>query len=66
MDDYHYVQLDQTTDTLTLQEYGKIAFNIGPTKTQKMLVNSTTCSILNDVINYIWFNYIIINIKYSR
>ncbi len=38
VDDYHYIQLDQTTDTLTLQEYGKISFNIGITKTQKALI----------------------------
>ena len=40
VDDYHYIQLDQTTDTLTLQEYGTISFNIGPSKTQKAYVSS--------------------------
>ena len=34
-DDYHYIQISQPTDTLTLQEYGTITFNIGPTKTQR-------------------------------
>ena len=32
-DDYHYIQISQPTDTLTIQEYGTISFNIGPTKT---------------------------------
>jgi len=50
VDDYHYIQLDQTTDTLTLQEYGKISFNIGITKTQKALINFTTFSIFNNTI----------------
>jgi len=50
VDDYHYIQLDQTTDTLTLQEYGKISFNIGVTKTQKALINFTTFSIFNNTI----------------
>ena len=50
VDDYHYIQLDQTTDTLTLQEYGKISFNIGVTKTQKALMNFTTFSIFNNTI----------------
>ena len=26
-DDYHYIQISQPTDTLTLQEYGTITFN---------------------------------------
>jgi hypothetical protein len=49
-DDYHYIQISQPTDTLTIQEYGTISFNIGPTKTQKAYINSTgltvsgTCS----------------------
>jgi hypothetical protein len=25
-DDYHYIQISQPTDTLTIQEYGKIVF----------------------------------------
>jgi hypothetical protein len=49
-DDYHYIQISQPTDTLTIQEYGTISFNIGETKTQKAYINSTgltvsgTCS----------------------
>jgi hypothetical protein len=39
-DDYHYIQLSQPTDTLTIQEYGTISFNIGQTKTQKSFINS--------------------------
>ena len=39
-DDYHYIQISQPTDTLTLQEYGTITFNIGPTKTQRAFINS--------------------------
>jgi hypothetical protein len=34
-DDYHYIQLSQPTDTLTIQEFGTISFNIGITKTQR-------------------------------
>ena len=40
-DDYHYIQISQPTDTLTIQEYGTISFNIGPTKTQKAYINSS-------------------------
>jgi hypothetical protein len=41
VDDNHYIQLDQTHDMLTLQEYGTISFNIGPSKAQKMHINSS-------------------------
>jgi hypothetical protein len=37
-DDNHYIQIDATTDTLTIQEYGTISFNIGSSKTQKAYV----------------------------
>jgi len=53
VDDYHYIHINQPTDTLTIQEYGTISFNIGPTKTQKAYINSTgltvsgTCSATN-------------------
>jgi hypothetical protein len=40
VDDYHYIQIDQSTDTLTIQEYGTISFNIGPSKTQRAYVSS--------------------------
>jgi hypothetical protein len=40
-DDYHYIQINQPTDTLTIQEYGTISFNIGQTKTQKAYINSS-------------------------
>jgi len=49
-DDYHYIEISQPTDTLTIQEFGTISFNIGQTKTQKAFINSTgltvngTCS----------------------
>jgi len=41
VDDYHYIDFNQSTDTTTIQEYGTIKFNIGPTKTTKAYVNST-------------------------
>ena len=41
VDDYHYIHINQPTDTLTIQEYGTISFNIGPTKTQKAYINSS-------------------------
>ena len=40
-DDYHYIQISQPTDTLTIQEYGKIIFSIGTTKTEIGRINST-------------------------
>ena len=40
VDDYHYIQISQSTDTLTIQEYGTISFNIGQTKTQRAYINS--------------------------
>ncbi len=40
-DDYHYIQISQPTDTLTIQEFGTISFNIGITKTQVAKINST-------------------------
>jgi hypothetical protein len=40
-DDYHYIQISQPTNTLTIQEYGTISFNIGTTKSQKAYINST-------------------------
>ena len=46
-DDYHYIQISQPTDTLTLQEYGTITFNIGPTKTQRAFINSSGLNINN-------------------
>jgi hypothetical protein len=50
VDDNHYIQLDQTADTLTLQEYGKISFIIGVTKTQTALIDFTTLRILDNTI----------------
>ena len=46
-DDYHYIQISQPTDTLTLQEYGTITFNIGPTKTQRAFINSSGLNVNN-------------------
>ena len=40
VDDYHYIQISQSTDTLTIQEYGTISFNIGLSKAQKAYINS--------------------------
>ena len=40
-DDYHYIQINQPTNTLTIQEYGTISFNIGITKTQMALINGS-------------------------
>jgi len=40
-DDYHFIQISQPTDTLTIQEYGKIIFSIGITKTEVARINST-------------------------
>jgi hypothetical protein len=40
-DDYHYIQISQPTDTLTIQEFGKIVFSIGQTKTEVARINST-------------------------
>jgi hypothetical protein len=45
VDDYHYIQLNQTNDTLTLQEYGTISFNIGPSKVQRMYINNAEVAI---------------------
>ncbi len=45
-DDYHYIQISQPTDTLTIQELGTISFNIGSTKTQKALINSAGLNVL--------------------
>jgi hypothetical protein len=36
-DDYHYIQISQPTDTITIQEWGTISFNIGQTKAQKSI-----------------------------
>jgi hypothetical protein len=44
-DDYHYIQISQPTDTLTIQEYGTISFNIGISKTQVAKINSTGLTI---------------------
>ena len=39
---YHYIELGSyPLDTTTIQEYGTISFNIGPTKTQKAYINSS-------------------------
>ena len=40
VDDYHYIQISQSTDTLTIQEYGTISFNTGQTKTQRAYINN--------------------------
>ncbi len=45
-DDYHCIQISQPTDTLTIQEYRTISFNIGSTKTQKAFINSSGLSVL--------------------
>ena len=39
-DDNHYIQIDQPNNTLTLQEYGTISLNIGPSKTQRAIISS--------------------------
>ena len=39
-DDYHYIQIDQPTDTLTIQEYGKIVFQTGVSKEERMRINN--------------------------
>ena len=41
VDDYHYIEFSQPTDTTTIQEYGTIKFNIGQSKTTKAYINST-------------------------
>ena len=42
LDDYHYIQFGSyPTDTLTLQEYGKIVFQIGQAKSEIGRINST-------------------------
>ena len=46
-DDYHYIQISQPTDTLTIQEYGTISFNIGPKKTQRAYINSSGLKLSN-------------------
>ncbi len=40
VDDYHYIQIDQPNDTLTIQEYGTISWNNGHSKTQKAYISS--------------------------
>ena len=45
VDDNHYIQLNQTNDTLTLQEYGTISFNIGVAKVQRMYINNAEVAI---------------------
>ena len=44
-DDYHYIQISQPTDTLTIQEFGKIIFSIGQTKTEIGRINSSGMTI---------------------
>ena len=44
-DDYHYIHINQPTDTLTIQEYGTISFNIGPSKSQIARINSSGLTI---------------------
>ena len=39
VDDYHYIQFNQSTDTTTIQEYGTISFNIGAAKAQMAYIN---------------------------
>ena len=41
VDDYHYIDFNQSTDTTTIQEYGTIKFNIGVSKTTKAYVNAS-------------------------
>jgi hypothetical protein len=38
-DDYHYIQISQPTNTLAIQDYGTILFNLGTTKTQKSYIS---------------------------
>jgi hypothetical protein len=40
-DDYHYIQISQPTDTLTIQAFGKIIFSVGQTKTEIGRINSS-------------------------
>ncbi len=40
-DDYHCIQRSQPTDTLTIQEFGKIVFSISSSKTEKARINSS-------------------------
>jgi hypothetical protein len=46
-DDYHDIQISQPTDTLTIQEYGTISLNYGPTKTQRAFINPTGLTVAN-------------------
>ena len=48
-DDYHYIQISQPTDTLTIQEYGKIIFSIGITKAEIGRINSSGLTITGSV-----------------
>ena len=42
--------IDQPNNTLTLQEFGTITFNIGPTKTQRGYINSSGLNV-NNILN---------------
>ncbi len=48
-DDFHYIQISQPTDTLTIQEFGKIIFSIGQTKTEIGRINSSGLTITGAV-----------------
>jgi len=54
-DDFHYIQIDQPTDTLTIQEFGKIVFSTGINKTERVRINSSGISINNGDNSYARF-----------
>ena len=39
IDDYHYIEFSQSSDTTTIQEFGTIKFNIGFSKATKAYIN---------------------------